>query len=408
MERPIYRVSQINAYVKRMLNQDVILSNLRLSGEISNFKRHSSAHLYFALKDEQAAVSAVMFASDARTLRFLPKEGQKVIAVGSVSLYEKTGQYQFYVKRMEPDGIGALYQAYEALKQKLEQEGLFDAGRKKPIPHYPKTIALVTSPTGAVIQDMTQIARRRHPGIRLILIPVAVQGERAADQIVEGLRRADRLEVDTVIVGRGGGSIEELWAFNEEKVARAIAAMKHPVISAVGHETDYTIADFAADLRAPTPSAAAELAVPEVSRILEQLELLRNRQRRALKHRVEDFRGLLAQYMRRGVYQRPAQLLVPRRQELGSLRDRLEDGKNQWFRDRWETLTQTGLRLQYLDPAHPLKRGYAYLTEEKGKVLSSVKQTREKERVLVHLWDGRLLARIETIEEDTDGKETDI
>ena len=404
MERPIYRVSQINAYVKRMLTQDVLLTNLQLGGEISNFKRHSSGHMYFALKDELAAISAVMFASDAKTLRFFPKEGQKVIARGSISLYEKTGQYQFYVRHMEPDGIGALYQAYEALKQKLEAEGLFDASRKKKIPSYPRTVAMVTSPTGAVIQDMTQIARRRHPGIRLILIPVMVQGEGAAESIVRGLALADQTEADTVIVGRGGGSIEDLWAFNEEKVARAIAVMQHPVISAVGHETDYTIADFVADLRAPTPSAAVELAIPQVSEILERLASYQSRAQNALKRRIEIERRTLAQIRSRGIYRRPGQMLMPMRQELDMLGERLTEACAQRMKERREALTQMGLRLTYLDPAHPLRRGYAYITDDQGKILSSVKAMQTGDWICAHLADGQFGARVETIGEDTDGK----
>ncbi|MFR8088513.1 MAG: exodeoxyribonuclease VII large subunit [Lachnospirales bacterium] len=404
MERPIYRVSQINAYVKRMLTQDVLLTNLQLGGEISNFKRHSSGHMYFALKDELAAISAVMFASDAKTLRFFPKEGQKVIARGSISLYEKTGQYQFYVRHMEPDGIGALYQAYEALKQKLAAEGLFDVSHKKKIPSYPQTVVMVTSPTGAVIQDMTQIARRRHPGIRLILIPVMVQGEGAADSIVRGLALADQTEADTVIVGRGGGSIEDLWAFNEEKVARAIVAMRHPVISAVGHETDYTIADFVADLRAPTPSAAAELAIPQVSEILEKLELYRNRMHHALRRRVEGERKILTQMMARGIYRRPWQLLLPIRQGLDMLAERLVGARIQWMKEQREILTQMGLRLTYLDPAHSLQRGYAYITDDQGKILSSIKAMRTGDRICAHLADGQIEARVETIGEDTNGE----
>lgn len=409
MERPVYRVSQVNAYVKRMLAQDVTLSNLHMTGEISNFKRHSSGHLYFALKDEGGAISAVMFASDASTLRFLPREGTKVIAQGSVSLYEKTGQYQFYIRRMEPDGLGALYQAYEALKQKLSAEGLFEPSRKRKIPVYPQTVAIVTSPTGAAVQDMIQIARRRHPGIRLIVVPVLVQGPQAAPSIVQGLKKAAASGADTIIVGRGGGSIEDLWAFNEEIVARAIAACSVPVISAVGHETDFTIADFAADLRAPTPSAAAELAVPQAAELLEGLRMLQDRQKTALNRRLQMERRILEQMMTRPVYRRPAAMLDSRRQELDMRYESMQGLSRQYLQDIKGQLSELQLRLSYLDPAHPLGRGYAYVTGEDGSIMSSVHSAYEGQNVHIHLSDGQLYTRVECIQEDkSDGSENDI
>ncbi|MBQ7916667.1 MAG: exodeoxyribonuclease VII large subunit [Firmicutes bacterium] len=408
MERPVYRVSQVNAYVKRMLAQDVTLSNLRMTGEISNFKRHSSGHLYFALKDEGGAISSVMFASDASTLRFLPREGTKVIAQGSVSLYEKTGQYQFYIRRMEPDGLGALYQAYEALKQKLSAEGLFDQSRKRKISAYPQTVAIVTSPTGAAVQDMIQIARRRHPGIRLIVVPVLVQGVQAAPSIVQGLQRAAACGADTIIVGRGGGSSEDLWAFNEEMVARAIAACPVPVISAVGHETDFTIADFAADMRAPTPSAAAELAVPMAAEVLDGLQNLYNRQRTALSRRIQMERRILEQIMDRPVYKRPGAILDSRRQELDMRFDSLQGLSKQYLQDVKGCLNELKLRLSYLDPAHPLGRGYAYVTGEDGSIMSSIQSARKGQTVHIHLSDGQLDAQVENIQEDSHGSEYDI
>lgn len=408
MERPVYRVSQVNAYVKRMLTQDIMLSNLRMTGEISNYKRHSSGHLYFALKDAGAAISAVMFASDAAALRFLPKEGQKVIVQGMVSLYEKTGQYQFYVRRMEPDGIGALYQAFEALKQKLEAEGLFAPERKRPIPSYPQTVAIVTSPTGAAVQDMIQIARRRHPGIRLIVVPVLVQGEQAAPSIVRGLKRAEQSGADTVIVGRGGGSIEDLWAFNEESVARAIAACAVPVISAVGHETDFTIADFAADLRAPTPSAAAELAVPMAAELLEEVHGLRQRQEAAVFRKIQQERRFLSQLMDRPLYRSPQRLLEGRRQELDMLWDRVQSGMAGRLKEWRGELQQLELRLAYLDPRHPLERGYVYMTNMDGQMVTKVREVQCGDQLRVILQDGRITTQVQEIQEENDGAEDDI
>lgn len=409
MDKPVYRVSQINAYVRRMLAQDVTLSNLRLTGEISNFKRHSSGHLYFALKDENAALGAVMFSADASSLRFFPKEGQKVIAQGSISLYEKTGQYQFYVRRMEPDGVGALYQAYEALKQKLLDEGLFNAERKRPLPAYPHTVAIVTSPTGAAVRDMIQIARRRHSGIRLVVVPVLVQGDQAAASIAGGIRLAnEKSGADTVIVGRGGGSMEDLWAFNEEIVVRAVASSRIPIVSAVGHETDFTLTDLAADLRAPTPSAAAELAVPRAADILQTLETARSRQSSALRRRTEQESRLLEQMFSRPVYRKPDQILEPRRQELDIRLQELIRLKEQRLLNDRSALNALHIRLSYLNPENPLKRGYALVYAADGRVIASAAKVKPGDAVRVRLADGAFGARAEQIQEESDGSEINI
>ena len=265
MSMNVLSVSQITGYLKSLLEGDPNLNPVFISGEISNFTDHyRSGHLYFSLKDEKAVLKAVMFSSSARRLRFRPSDGMKVLCRGRISLYEASGQYQLYVDDMQPDGLGTLNLAYEQLKTRLEKEGLFDAARKRPIPRYPRRVGVITSPTGAAVRDICQILGRRWPMAEIVFCPVLVQGEEAAPQLVEALARMNRVDgVDTIIIGRGGGSLEDLWAFNEESVARAVAASKIPVISAVGHETDFTICDFVADLRAPTPSAAAELAVPD-------------------------------------------------------------------------------------------------------------------------------------------------
>ena len=401
MERPVYRVSQVNAYVKRMLTQDIMLSNLRMTGEIRNYKRHSSGHLYFALKDAGAAISAVMFASDAAALRFLPKEGQKVIVQGAVSLYEKTGQYQFYVRRMEPDGIGALYQAFEALKQKLEAEGLFAPERKRPIPSYPRTVAIVTSPTGAAVQDMIQIARRRHPGIRLIVVPVLVQGEQAAPSIVRGLKRAEQSGADTVIVGRGGGSIEDLWAFNEEIVARAIFQCQTPIISAVGHETDFTIADFVADLRAPTPSAAAELAVDDYRSVVEAVSIYRQRIYRAMSSKTDLYRSRLEHFQTKFGYLSPENKLREQRQRLADLEDYIQNGMNSKLQDDRHRLSIYLERFAGLSPLKKLNQGYSYVADKNKKTLTSVEQVQNGDTIYISVTDGTIEAQVEsTVKEE--------
>ena len=388
MERPVYRVSQVNAYVKRMLTQDIMLSNLRMTGEISNYKRHSSGHLYFALKDAGAAISAVMFASDAAALRFLPKEGQKVIVQGAVSLYEKTGQYQFYVRRMEPDGIGALYQAFEALKQKLEAEGLFAPERKRPIPSYPRTVAIVTSPTGAAVQDMIQIARRRHPGISLIVVPVLVQGEQAAPSIVRGLKRAEQSGADTVIVGRGGGSIEDLWAFNEESVARAIASCTVPVISAVGHETDFTIADFAADLRAPTPSAAAELAVYSYRETVIALREAGHSLRWQMENILKIKKMKLAGYITVIQHESPKNLINDRRMFVADMQEKMENLMRQKLISSKHQLELYIQEMKGLSPLYKLQGGYAFVSDESGKNIKSVDELEKGEQINLAFKDG--------------------
>ena len=258
----VYTVSQINNYIKRILENDVLLSDVYIEAEISNFKAHTSGHLYFTLKDSGAAINAVMFRSYAERLKFMPESGMKVVARGYISLYEKTGQYQLYVNSMEPAGIGALYLAYEQFKARLEKAGVFDQKYKKPIPQMPKTVAVITSPTGAAVRDIINVAGRRNPNVEIVIVPTLVQGKNAGPEIVNAIEKVNRWnKADTIILGRGGGSIEDLWAFNEEIVARAIFDSHIPIISAVGHETDFTIADFISDMRAPTPSAAAELSV---------------------------------------------------------------------------------------------------------------------------------------------------
>lgn len=397
-EERIYPVSAVNAYVKRMLTMDPILSDLAVRGEISNFKRHSSGHLYLTLKDASGAISAVMFAADARRLRFYPSDGDQVIVRGNVSLYEKTGQYQFYIRSMEKEGAGDLYQAFEFLKQKLEKEGLFDPARKKPIPAFPRKIGVVTSPTGAALRDVTQIARRRFPGVQLVLYPALVQGSGAAATLVRGLQMLDHLpEVDVIILCRGGGSIEDLWPFNEEMVARAIAGCVTPVISGVGHETDFTIADFVSDLRAPTPSAAAELAVTDVFSVLQQMKDKERRRIRALAGTGSVLRTRLSSLSGRLALLSPERKL---RDHYLALEDQTER-QQMLIRDRVVNLRH---RLEKMDqvlvlssPLHQMEKGYAFVTDDQGNMINSTAQTRAGAELRIQMMDGTLDASVQRI-----------
>lgn len=399
MQRKVYPVSAVNRYVKQLLQQDMILSGLWVSGEISNFKHHSSGHLYFTLKDREGSIAAVMFAGDARSLTFRPQDGQQVQVQGSVSLYEKTGQYQLYVRRMEQQGSGQLYQAFEALKQKLQAQGLFDQERKKPIPPYPRQIGIVTSPTGAAIRDMVQIARRRYPGVQLVLYPALVQGVEAAPTIAAGIRRLDRMpEVDTIIVGRGGGSIEDLWPFNEETVALAIARAATPIVSAVGHETDFTIADFAADLRAPTPSAAAELTVPDVRGVWQQLEETDRRRRRALQRSVQSRRQQLALLWQKAQAQEPRRRLEEFRQQLDMLEQRRMHRWQQCLTERQHRLSRLRSALDLLSPQHQLDKGYAVVTDSEGNLVSEAEGLRPGQALDIRMKDGKVTAEVQKIQ----------
>ena len=395
MQRKVYPVSAVNRYVKQLLQQDMILSGLWVSGEISNFKRHSSGHLYFTLKDRDGSIAAVMFAGDTRSLSFRPQDGQQVQVQGYVSLYEKTGQYQLYVRRMEQQGSGQLYQAFEALKQKLQIQGLFDAERKKPIPAYPRRVGIVTSPTGAAIRDMVQIARRRHPGVQLVLYPALVQGIDAAPTIVAGIRALDRMpEVDTIIVGRGGGSIEDLWPFNEEMVAMAIAQAKTPIVSAVGHETDFTIADFVSDMRAPTPSAAAELTVPDVRSVLTKMDDLGRRRNRTLQRRQQEYRQQVALIWQKIQALDPRRKLDELRQQLDMQEQRQRHLWQQCLQQRQYRLAHLSSSLELLSPQHQLDKGYAMVMDTEGKVISAADQVEKGQTLSVQLKDGKVMTEV--------------
>ena len=345
MAKNVYTVRQVNAYIKNMFVQDYMLNRIYVKGEISNCKYHTSGHIYFSLKDESGAIACVMFAGDRRGLSFRMQEGQKVIVLGSISVYERDGKYQLYAKEIILDGEGALYQQYARLKRELEEMGMFAQEYKQPIPVYSRTVGVVTAPTGAAIRDIMNITARRNPCVQLILYPALVQGEQAAPGIVRGIRMLDAYGVDVIIVGRGGGSIEDLWAFNEEEVARAIFACRTPVISAVGHETDTTIADLVADLRAPTPSAAAELAVTDYRQLMSGMELFRNQLADRLEQKISRYRQRLQHEKLRLMYVSPQYKLNARKQYLSELSDRFAQEMDRKLTDRKHRLQLCAGRL---------------------------------------------------------------
>ncbi|GGD70052.1 exodeoxyribonuclease VII large subunit [Paenibacillus nasutitermitis] len=347
----IFSIKDINKYIRMKLESDVLLGDVWLRGEISNFTHHSSGHMYFTLKDKDSRLKCIMFASHNQKLPFMPKEGAKVLARGNISVFERDGNYQFYATQMQPDGIGSLYLAFEQLKRKLEQEGLFDQSRKRAIPRHPKAIGVITSPTGAAVRDIMITLQRRHPSVPVLLFPVLVQGKGAAPAIVRAIEIMNQMaEVDVLIVGRGGGSLEELWAFNEEAVARKIAASAIPIISAVGHETDFTIADFVADLRAATPTAAAELAVANVMELAGQLNQLHNRLLLSLRNTISSRRDRLLRIRRSPLFVNPRKYLLQQAERLDRLRDKLEHRTQRQTQRSREKLM--GLR-SALASAHP-------------------------------------------------------
>ena len=401
----VITVSALNQYVKTLLDANDILFDLALRGEIANFVQNArSGHCYFSLRDASASVKAVMFRSDARRLGFRPEEGMKVVVRCRATLYERDGAFQIYVNEMFPDGIGAGQLAFERLKAKLQAEGLFDSAKKKPLPLLPKGVGIVTSATGAVVHDIQNVAGRRNPGVQLYLWPSAVQGTGAAAEIARGVAALDRDErIDVIIVGRGGGSLEELWAFNEEIVARAIYACKTPVVSAVGHETDFTIADFVADVRAPTPSAAAELVVPRRDDLLETLDGLKEEMARAQEIRIRALRAELDKQRARLNALQPAAQLRERRAKLAALCAMLTVRAENAVKVRRIHIDALEKRLVALSPEGVLQRGYALVTDETGALVANAADVRTGEQISIRLRDGKIGARV--TEEYDGGKE---
>ena len=395
----VYTVGQVNTYIKNMFAQDFLLHRVCVKGEVSNCKYHTSGHIYFTLKDATGTISGVMFAGNRRGLAFRMKEGDRVVVTGSIEVYERDGKYQLYAKEITLDGEGDLYLRYEALKHELEEMGMFAQEYKKPIPRYVKRVGIVTASTGAAIQDIRNIASRRNPYVQLILYPALVQGDGAAESIVNGIHALDLLGVDVMIVGRGGGSIEDLWAFNEEIVARAIFECETPVISAVGHETDTTIADYVADLRAPTPSAAAELAVYDVERLMQDIASCENRLNRLMKNQAVLTKNRLLFYAARLKVLSPEYQLNSKKQYAAELEVRLgrtmRDVLNQ-KRHRMELLARD---MDGLSPLKKLSQGFSFVSDMEGKNLSGVDQVETGDHIKIQMTNGCLEATVDKKEE---------
>ncbi|WP_027963402.1 exodeoxyribonuclease VII large subunit [Halalkalibacillus halophilus] len=447
MEQKYLTVTALTKYIKRKLQTDSHLQNILLQGEISNFNHHSRGHMYFSLKDQQAKISVVMFATQNSSLKFKPENGMKVLITGDIDVYERNGQYQVYAKQMEPDGIGSLYLAYEELKKKLHSEGLFDEIHKKQIPTYPNRIAIVTSSTGAAVRDIITTLQRRYPSAKRTIIPVAVQGEKAAGSIASAINFVNELsDFDTIITGRGGGSIEELWAFNEEVVARSIFNSKIPVISAVGHETDFTIADFVADLRAPTPTAAAELAVPSIIELHKQIENYKHRLTQQIKAMAHNYKNNLLRLEQSYAFKYPEQLTRQKEQDFDRtfqnlkrmmnlqlerrtndfkvlsnrlsrvtpinileqrtkdyliLHKRLDQLTNEILNQKKNNFSNQLNKLSILSPLETMKRGYS-ITYKNEKITTSISEHNKGDQIKIALTDGELEAEITNIGERND------
>lgn len=418
-------VTAINKYLKYKFDNDNNLTNIYLKGEISNLKYHTTGHLYFSIKDENSKINAIMFSSSAKKLNFKPIDGSKVLIQGRISIYESTGSYQIYVSEMLEDGIGNLYIAFEKLKQKLSQEGLFDEKYKKKIPRIPERIGIVTAPTGAAIKDIISTIKRRYPLVETILFPSLVQGESAAPDIVKNIKKAESYNLDVLIVGRGGGSIEDLWPFNEEIVARAIFECSIPVISAVGHEIDFTIADFVSDMRAPTPTGAAEMAVPNISDLITHINNLKIRLNEAINKKINYQKLYLDSIKNSFVIKNPMIMYENKKQKLDSIvesiqnmftnyikehRHKLDILKNNYilnnpnvlYKDKKIYLTNLIEKLELINPMGVLKRGYSLTTQDKH-IIKSIKNIDINKELLIKLHDGNIITKVEKIEEVNNG-----
>ena len=384
----VYSVSQVNNYIKGLMDRDNLLRDITVSGEISNFKRHNSGHYYFSVKDEGACISAAMFKWQNRKLKFMPENGMRVLVHGRISVYEPSGQYQIIADDIQPDGVGALYEQYERLKKALEEKGYFDPGRKKPIPQFPRKIAVITSPTGAAIRDILNILGRRYPLAKVDVYPSEVQGENAPAMLALALNAANRrADCDVIIIGRGGGSMEDLWAFNSVDVINAIIFSEIPVISAVGHETDFTLSDFVADLRAPTPSAAAELAVPDSAGVLNYLSVFRSRTASAMERKMTMGEALIASVMNLQCMKNPLSFTENKHRQLDEMILRIETAVNERLNSGESDLRELSSKLVALNPLAVLARGYSAVYRNDVPV-SSVGCLSEGDRITIRMADG--------------------
>lgn len=397
----IYSVGQVNRYVKNLFVQDYVLKKVYVKGEVSNCKYHPSGHIYFSLKDETGVLSCVMFAGHRRGLAFRMKDGDQVVAGGTVDVYERDGRYQLYAKEITQEGEGALYERFLALKKELEEMGMFAQEYKQPIPKFIKTLGVVTAPSGAAVQDIRNISLRRNPYLQIILYPALVQGEGAADSIVKGIQKLDDFGVDVIIVGRGGGSMEDLWAFNEEKVARAIFDCRTPVISAVGHETDFTIADFVADLRAPTPSAAAELAVEQYGKLVDSAVNFRDRLKRGMEAKLRLARLSLEQLQFRFQYLSPETKLRDQRQLLIDYEEALRNAMAQKLKDNRHRLGIYLERYKGLSPLGRLNQGFAFAADKEGRAVTQISQIEPGDLLEISVTDGVIQAEVIATRKET-------
>lgn len=393
----VYSVTQVNSYIKNMFVQDFLLNRISVRGEVSNCKYHTSGHIYFTLKDKSGTLSAVMFAGQRKGLDFQLREGQQVVVSGTIDVYERDGRYQLYAKEIKRDGVGDLFERFQKLRNELEDMGMFAAEYKQPIPKYAKTVGIVTASTGAAIQDIINISKRRNPYVQLILYPALVQGENAKYSIVKGIETLDAMGLDVMIVGRGGGSIEDLWAFNEEIVARAIFDCQTPVISAVGHETDVTIADYVADLRAPTPSAAAELAVFDYRQFEGQLQVIREALTRGMARSLERKKYQIEQCRMRLLMHHPERQMNEYRQRLTDMEEQMKAIVDRRLLERKHQLALLGGRLHGLSPLEKLSRGFGFVTDEAGTRVESVKGLEVGQQLDVRLRDGKVKTQIVAI-----------
>ena len=399
--RNVYTVGKLNAYVKNMFTQDYLLQSLFVKGEVSNCKYHSSGHIYFTLKDAKGTLACVMFAGQRATgLNFRLAEGQQVVVGGTVDVYERDGKYQLYAKQIILDGAGLLYEKFEQLKAELAECGMFSPEYKQPIPKYIKTLGVVTADTGAAVRDIIQIATRRNPYVQIILYPAIVQGDAAPESIVRGIRALEQQKVDVMIVGRGGGSIEDLWAFNERIVAQAVFDCSVPIISAVGHETDTTIIDYVSDLRAPTPSAAAELAVADIRDILGTMEDARNRMGRLMKRRIDGERKRAEHLAVQLKFYSPVNRIRDRKQLSIRMEEQLQEHMERILRKKWHELDLYVERMKGLSPLEKLRSGFSYVEDEHGHNIRSVKGVKDGEHLTIRVQDGSICTQVTKIQED--------
>ena len=398
----VYSIRQVNLYISNMFRQDFMLNRIYVKGEVSNCKYHTSGHIYFSLKDDSGNLACVMFAGNRSGLKFQMQNGQSVIVLGSISVYERDGKYQLYAREIIQDGMGLLYEKFQALKQELEEMGMFAPEYKQPIPAFSRRVGIVTAPTGAAIRDIMNISYRRNPYVQLILYPALVQGEEAADSIVRGIELLDQSHVDVIIVGRGGGSMEDLWAFNEEKVARAIFQCETPVISAVGHETDFTIADYVADLRAPTPSAAAELAVADMAAIQGQLQDMQQRLQNRMSERLSDRKKELEHLQEKLKYVSPQHQIQEKYQRLTDIEEELQMLMQQTMKERRHQLMIYVERMKGMSPLEKLSQGYSYTVDARGKKITATEQVQPGDLLQIYVSDGQILAEVKEKEKTED------